>query len=98
MELSRLIAQKIVAQKLKESKESNSYKDMAYEYLNHHLGTYETHVTVEDVDVLSETPSTVTLRVEYSVGVSIPMYDPEDERTYNEVDTEYRTQTLTLEL
>ena len=101
MEMSRLIAQRLVHQRMNESKgvaPSKEYYKKVEDILNHRLGSYETGVSIEDIQMLSETPGTITLEVEYSVDIRIPMLDPEDKRTYYENDTEYRTQTMTLDL
>ena len=103
MSMERYIAERLVHNRMKnrirESQRSvpdSYYKKIAY-ILNHRLGQYESYVNVGDIDVISETPGNITLKVTYSVDVQIPMYDPEDRRTYYETDTEYRTQTMTFD-
>lgn len=103
MSMERYIAERLVHNRMKnrirESQRSvpdSYYKKVAY-ILNHRLGRYESYVNVGDIDVISETPGNITLKVTYSVDVQIPMYDPEDRRTYYETDTEYRTQTMTFD-
>lgn len=103
MSAERYIAERLVHNRMKnrlrESQRSvpdSYYKKIAY-ILNHRLGQYESYVNVGDIDVISETPGNITLKVTYSVDVQIPMYDPEDRRTYYETDTEYRTQTMTFD-
>lgn len=103
MSAERYIAERLVHNRMKnrirESQRSvpdSYYKKVAY-ILNHRLGQYESYVNVGDIDVISETPGNITLKVTYSVDVQIPMYDPEDRRTYYEADTEYRTQTMTFD-
>lgn len=103
MSTERYIVERLVHNRMKnrirESQRSvpdSYYKKVAY-ILNHRLGQYESYVNVGDIDVISETPGNITLKVTYSVDVQIPMYDPEDRRTYYETDTEYRTQTMTFD-
>ena len=103
MSAERYIAERLVHNRMKnrlrESQKSvpdSYYKKVAY-ILHHRLGRYESYVNVGDIDVISETPGNITLKVTYSVDVQIPMYDPEDRRTYYETDTEYRTQTMTFD-
>lgn len=74
-----------------------SYYKKVEDILNHQLGSYETGVDVENIEIISETPGTITLKVEYEVRVQIPMVDPEDGRTYYEQEVEYRTRTMTFD-
>ena len=105
MSAERYIAERLVRNRMKKShklfesseKVPRSYYKKVEYILNHRLGSYETGVSVENIDIISETPGTITLKVMYSVDVQIPMYDPEDRRTYYETDTEYRTQTMTFD-
>lgn len=103
MSFEREIAERLVRNRMKnrirESQESvpDSYYQKVAKILNHRLGRYESHVNVGDIDIISRTPDTITLEVMYSVDVQIPMYDPEDRRTYYETDNEYRTQTITFD-
>lgn len=105
MSAERYIAERLVRNRMKKShklfesseKVPNSYYKKVEYILNHRLGSYETGVRVENIDIISETPGTITLKIMYSVDVQIPVYDPEDRRTYYETDTEYRTQTMTFD-
>lgn len=96
--MNRFIAERLTRRRLHESmRSSRDYLEPVEDILNHQLSSYETRAKVEDMQVISETPDTVTLRVEYSVDVKIPMADEEDGSIYYEYDTEYRSRIMTLE-
>lgn len=105
MSAERYIAERLVRNRMKKShklfesseKVPRSYYKKVEYILNHRLGSYETGVRVENIDIISETPGTITLKVDYQVGIQIPMVDPEDGRTYYETDSEYRSQTMTFD-
>lgn len=97
--LERLIAERLVHSRMRKMNESaTNYQKQVEKILNYQLGSYEQGVRVESAEVISETPDTVTLKVDYSVDIRIPMVDPEDGRTYYEDETEYRSRTMTIDL
>lgn len=105
MSTERYIAERLFHNRMKKShklfesseKAPRSYYKKVEYILNHRLGSYETGVSVENIDIISETPGTITLKVDYEVDIQIPIVDPEDKRTYYEQDSEYRTQTMTFD-
>lgn len=105
MSTERYIVERLVHNRMKKShklfesseKAPRSYYKKVEYILNHRLGSYETGVSVENIDIISETPGTITLKVDYEVDIQIPIVDPEDKRTYYETDSEYRSQTMTFD-
>ena len=93
----RLVRNKMKYRRVRESRDLSSYEKEAERMLNLSLGSHETGVTVEEIQVISETPDTITFKVDYSVDIRIPSYDEESENTYYEDDVEYRTRTLVIE-
>lgn len=82
---------------LRESKSSDSKDRKDVEnYLKYRLGSYETGITVNDIIPLSETPTTKTFRVHYSVRIQIPQWDDESETMFYDYDTEYRDSAITI--
>lgn len=65
-------------------------------HLKYHLGSYETGVSVDNVELVSETPNSKTFKVSYEVSIQIPYWDSDAETEYYEYDKEYREHTLTL--
>lgn len=99
MDISRSIAERLVHNRMKKLYESTDsvYKKKVEKILNHRLGSYETGVSVDDIKVISETPSAIALKVDYSVDIDIPYYDSETQGTYYEHETEYRSETMTFD-
>lgn len=77
--------------------ELNEYKDKIEKILNHELGSYESSIDVEDLEIVSQTTETITFKVEYAVAIQIPMQDNEDGNIYIESDTEFRTRTMSID-
>lgn len=100
MDLSKSISEKLVRMKMDKLKEGSVTKELykkVEDLLNHRLSSYETNVYVDSIEIVSETPESLALKVDYTVDVKIPILDPEDHSVYHEYDNEYRTQTIVLE-
>ena len=93
MELSQIIAEKLVHTRLKES-EDIQYKNKVESYLNHRLSDYETGVSVDTIKIISEAPNTITMKVDYSVDINIPYYDEETQSTIYEQETDSRSEII----
>lgn len=101
MSVERSIAERLVRNRMKkinESTDNNEYTKSVEKFLNYNLGAYETGAKVLDVKVISKTPNTVTLNVEYSVTIRIPIVDPEDHSEYYGEEVEYRRHTMVFDL